>query len=1011
MNSKLSRRKSGSTARIPSVPNSYSRNGSTQQTLSTSVAAVTAAAVSTTITITTTTNKLTRSRLSGMRAIESKWKGINSDRRGIGGRSRVTTLNWADLPLMYTRTERNRDSLSTAASSRKRVRLRLVHMLSVAFFSSFFVAAMRRVVARYHKRVIWETVEKPKAAFKIQTAWRAYLQRRRMRCKAVVELLGPILHAKIKCIRIVKEKCALFLQRIFRSQRDRHRVHWLYQQMRYNRALNVVRKFLERYVAKRYLMFITLQRDERVMCEEHCAMKAQSLIREERAELLKILHWMNRSTQLNLTPLVTKSMLEYETMRCTGYSARSPVSLVTWIKNTNKNFSLSVASGVHDTPSEITPLHLSTSGVETMDNCDHVALENDNLSTWTSLLHNEESARHLIDELFRRKIPSYPLRKEGFEQPCITGDSNTLHESVMDSQMEMEKYGEHESFSEFSFVPSRPVSAGVKNDVNFHKHLFRNEFSFNLIKTPLNGMVNAFIELLVRTESIERKALVSEYRNCYNELMQQVNWVATTLQATTATPPLYASLLTNMQETWVVQRAELLFRQEHENRIKLIEEYESIPLRFLNRPLLNIAAEERRARLLEGVRKIQETEEASESMKQFNSTSETGEYQDWKSHKSYPPQQSPTGEKITMTKSHAMFQPAYTSTSRPPLPPSPPPRKREDISTVTKSVIIPPGGRRSKQQQQQQQVHDRPMFDVYLPGFSIPSRALSPDSVITSENVRSTNSMPNTGSDLTNNIDREAIVQGKLSTNSGKNAKLPSVLSFFTPPDATKNTNTNNIVEFTCSGSNRHAGSISSVESEAEVLPRLKLTSSGGRLGNSGCNSDTVYGIEGKNNNERNGRFCAASLVTGSNLQSVGDSLLLTKSTLGGNQTAANSTMRGLPIPLLRASPNLERSTVPPLQTVAIVRDKETVKQKESGADYVCDRRGRRVPSPLPTKEALAAAATLQEDRCTTPSSLFSPVLVRSVSPVKIRIGRSIDPRKKKAQTSTTPTENLSNAL
>ncbi|ORC92691.1 uncharacterized protein TM35_000034440 [Trypanosoma theileri] len=1006
MESKPSKRKSVATTRKASVTYSHSSNGSTARTFTTSVAATSIA----------TNSMTTRSRLISTRTTDNMWKSRSNDRRSTGERSRVTTLRWEHLPSFSTRTERQRGSMSTTASIRRRWHARVIGMLHVAFYSSLFVAAMRRVAARYRKRVIWETVEKPKAAFKIQTAWRAYRQRRRFNCKAAAELLGPILRSKIMCLLIVKEKCALFLQRVFRSQRERHFMHWLYQQMKYNKALNVVRKFLERYVAKRHLLFLTLQRDERDVCEERCAMMAQSLIREERAELMRILHWMNTSTQSNLTPLVTKAMLEYETKRCTDGSSRPTSSLVTRMRDVTKNFSLSLTSSGREIQSEFNPLASSTSGLETIYNSGNGTLESTNPCVWNSILHNEESARVFIDGLFRRKIPSYPLYKEDSVQPPFKKVSNIAYKSTMNSQIELKRSQDHELNYGLSLFPSRPVSAKLGSDLDINKQHITQDFSFYDGSPSLNGLVDAFLELLLRTESIERKSLVLEYQDSHNELIQQLKWVATTLHATTATPPLYASLLGNMQETWLVERAKLLFRQEHESRLKLVREYEAIPLRFLNRPLLNNAAEERRTRLVEGVRKIKETEEANGSTKRGNTPSEVGSYQDRKENTNpltpfmdsmHPSLRPLSREKLSTAKSQTILRPISAS-SRPPLPPSPPPRKREDMSGVVKSAIHQGGQRYQQQQQEQQQqqqqqyhhyyMHNRPTEDDVLPRFFTATCTLSPDSPMVSANVNSTPSVQNAEGDFGNDTDRGPIAHGKSSVQFKSNALLPSFLSFFTAPGANSNTKTNNIVEFPYTDVNRHVGSISSVDSgETPVLPHLKGTSSGGRLNTSSCNSGLVYATEGKHSNEKAGRILTYSFMTGSNLQSVGDSLLITKSTLGGNQTNVASTTRGVPIPLLRASPTPDRSTLPPIQTIEIVRDREPLEQKESGADYVCDRRGRRFPSPLPTKEALAAAATLREERCASPSSLlFSPMMTRSLSPVRIRIGRTTDPRKKK---------------
>ncbi|RNF25955.1 uncharacterized protein Tco025E_01801 [Trypanosoma conorhini] len=486
--------------------------------------------------------------------------------------------------------------------------------LGVSFFCSFFVARMRRTIDRYRQRVKWEAVEKPRAAFLIQTAWRKRKQRRRMRLVVLSKVFVPLLRRKLGRIRAAKESSALLLQRVFRSQKERHFMHWLYQQMKYGRALALLRMRLKRYVARQYVAFLALQRDERVVWEERCAMASLCIIRDERKELLWILRCMKTTSLMAFTPLGATDIFTHEETRSAGCCSLPPLSRTVprfqptrlvhasgslrrheaLLEGTSKTAARVDADGDSDGP-----VARNNSGSGTS------CLGGGGALVWTSLLHNEEGARQLVRELFAPKEPCYPLARTELRQRPTSGDTEkTVAKSFISQGGRSTETEGRRSLRLSDAAGGRAASAKGRPNV-----------AFAVARLPLDDsgasvhhLMEAFISLLICTESTERKALELELQSRQKDLMKTMNRFVSAIHASHIAPAVYLPLLSALGDTWVVRRAEQLFREEYEARLKLVEEYQLTPLRFLNRPLLNLAAEERRRRLQERLQTMQRRE-------------------------------------------------------------------------------------------------------------------------------------------------------------------------------------------------------------------------------------------------------------------------------------------------------------------------------------------------------------------------------------------------------------------
>ncbi|EAN78688.1 hypothetical protein, conserved [Trypanosoma brucei brucei TREU927] len=427
---------------------------------------------------------------------------------------------------------------------------RKVRPLFICALSLLFAAAMRRVLIRYRKQVRLETVEKVRAAYKIQCMWRDRQQRKRIRQRTAISVLVPFLRSRLTRISRRKELAARFLQRVFRSQKERHFVHWMYKNMKYNQAISLIRFFLQRCVAHRCRENLSLQRDERRAYESQYASRALAIMREERMEVLQIQHMMSRVANTVLTPMIPRVVLEDEILQTTGCGAIPPPPLKVE----------DVDSDCLTRAAEETDAHTAGSGGK-------LPLTINELP-WTSALHSEEGTRRCLGELFESWLPQCP--RAGGEKLDIGGREIDLP-SCKGAQA-LPQLAEDDTGTK------RPphVVTPCGNDGS------------------LKQLIGAFLELLVCTESVERKAVEADIQRRRGEMFRRLDFASSLIQSVGTAPPLYANLLVQLDEPWVVRKAEKLFREEQEKRHKMLEEYMVIPLQFLDRPMRSAAAEERR---------------------------------------------------------------------------------------------------------------------------------------------------------------------------------------------------------------------------------------------------------------------------------------------------------------------------------------------------------------------------------------------------------------------------------
>nr|CCC94344.1 conserved hypothetical protein [Trypanosoma congolense IL3000] len=481
-------------------------------------------------------------------------------------------------------------------SSRRRMRLFLV-----VSYSLLFAGIMRRILINNRRRFIHETVEKVKAAFKVQCAWRAHQQRKRILQKAAISILVPFLRVRQGRISAERMRATLLLQRVFRSQKERHFAHWMYQNMKYNRAILLIRLFLKRHVAKRERDNLSIQREERRMHEAWYASKALSIIREERLEVLRIQREMSKVANVVLTPMVPRVMIEKEIFNTTGCSvtSHSPLELADRcadeerlslsatpdgeghesrvdVSVDNNCASPSAASGDHRAAQQTnTPTNLMKRCTPMEDNVKPNSGEGDKL-TWTSILHSEDGARQLLSELFECWLPQYT----GCKERNGWGNDMQLKSSPHQKRQPSEQLENDDRQSSGGKGAEHPISSVVS----------------------VKPLLGAFIELLSRTESVERKTLEMDILWRHRELLRRSEYTSTIIQSMNITPSLYASLLMSMTNSGAVREAGKLFREEQEKRHKMLEEYMILPLLFLDRPLLHFGANERRKRIKERVK-------------------------------------------------------------------------------------------------------------------------------------------------------------------------------------------------------------------------------------------------------------------------------------------------------------------------------------------------------------------------------------------------------------------------
>ncbi|CBZ25605.1 conserved hypothetical protein [Leishmania mexicana MHOM/GT/2001/U1103] len=145
-------------------------------------------------------------------------------------------------------------------------------------------AKLLRLVHAFRVRRHFDEVIAPTAAYRIQCKWRRCLQLRRVEQKTAAQLLVPWIRFRLQRLRRAKDASARLLQRVFRGEVVRSLHRYLYEQIKLNRALDVIRRYVERWEAQNLYRRLQMQRDERVIVVSQCVQGSLQLFRAEQVE-------------------------------------------------------------------------------------------------------------------------------------------------------------------------------------------------------------------------------------------------------------------------------------------------------------------------------------------------------------------------------------------------------------------------------------------------------------------------------------------------------------------------------------------------------------------------------------------------------------------------------------------------------------------------------------------------------------------------------------------------------
>ncbi|CBZ33403.1 hypothetical protein, conserved [Leishmania donovani] len=145
-------------------------------------------------------------------------------------------------------------------------------------------AKLLRPVHAFRVRRRFDEVIAPAAAYRIQCKWRRRLQLRRVEQKTAVQLLVPWMRFRLQRLRRAKDTSARLLQRVFRGEVVRSLHRYLYEQIKRNHALDVIRRYVQRWEAQNLYRRLQMQRDERAIVVSQCVQGSLQLLRAEQVE-------------------------------------------------------------------------------------------------------------------------------------------------------------------------------------------------------------------------------------------------------------------------------------------------------------------------------------------------------------------------------------------------------------------------------------------------------------------------------------------------------------------------------------------------------------------------------------------------------------------------------------------------------------------------------------------------------------------------------------------------------
>lgn len=554
-----------------------------------------------------------------------------------------------------------------------------------------FANRLLLVVRQRRARVEFTTTTGPRATYVIQCWWRRLRQLRRVRELEAVRFLVPWIRLKLYRWRNALGASALQLQRVFRGQRDRTFVHFMHHQMRYNLALDVVRKYVMRSEAQIHLKRMRLQRDERNVLLGQCLQASMRLVREERAAYLEIV--VKASAVLSVNTVLPRGCWEDAVELQTGYR---PV-VVEDVCDTQPPPSTSPGASVRreEASSAAAPSGEQLSSAAVLRFGGHLAgsdrclglednvmrllsveLQGTSMSvqappaSMVNRLYSDSqsyaSSRKIemcsalsVDlpqadtyvwqqspTVFRFHIPPPPVvlaahmvghpkhLRHRQSHPLaldLSSPDGSLVTSAIHAQSFLHALFRQEDTSYLDGVEDVIGVVGSRDPAQLSlrpegsgAHAQRTDVDTPVLRAhcaaePPRGLLSswpsaastgtdregdeaalkdpiftAYIDLLVRTESVERKGLERELLEKHGNYIRPVRVVSQAIRLSAEVPPLFAPLLLTMRIPSFVKPAVRLFQAESQRRLDLIASYDAIPLQYLNRPRFFVAAEARR---------------------------------------------------------------------------------------------------------------------------------------------------------------------------------------------------------------------------------------------------------------------------------------------------------------------------------------------------------------------------------------------------------------------------------
>ncbi|KAG5508056.1 hypothetical protein GH5_07113 [Leishmania sp. Ghana 2012 LV757] len=427
-----------------------------------------------------------------------------------------------------------------------------------AALAAVATAKLLRPVHALRVRRRFDEVIAPAAAYRIQCKWRRCLQLRRVEQKTAVQLLVPWMRRRLQRLRRAKEASARLLQRVFRGEVVRSFHRYLYQQMKRDHALAVIRRYVQRWEAQDLYRGLQAQRDERAVVVGRCVQGYLRLFRAEQVEWSAIVQ--DGIASLQHRPCVsTQDWVE-------GVAALTGVVLDPFVSNRIRSTNASPAMSTRPRPTTVAQLRELVADLARLE---HQLFRSSSIEEEKNVSSREGSAHSSTG--LQRPRPT-KLTDDAWEGGLVTAhDADPSCTAASTASVGA------------SGLPT-PSSPATMDD----------------------AFVAAYVQLLCRTEATERveleRRLLGEHQDFLRGplLLNKALFYATTMRV----PPLFSSLLLDMPSDVALHQAARLLKAERKARFEIIQLYESMPLACLRRPMLSPAANARQSdlvRLLRGV--------------------------------------------------------------------------------------------------------------------------------------------------------------------------------------------------------------------------------------------------------------------------------------------------------------------------------------------------------------------------------------------------------------------------